>query len=105
MPATIRYYQNLIVDGNFRVMNAASEQRLGQETLAADGSFAPAPVGSTFCTIETDTLARYEREVSVDGVAVPRPVTAESSPLQATAFVEQGPITVEGGDVINLTFF
>ena len=101
--AIIRFYQNIISDGNMRTLNGAKEGYLGVESLTgAVGetvAFGAAPSGCSFCTIETDGNMRFTSAL------IAQAVVETSSPLPAAAFVEQGPIHVAEGYIVQARFY
>ena len=101
--AIVRFYQNIISDGNMRTLDGAKEGYLGVESLTgavgATVTFAAAPSGCSFCTIETDGNTRFTSAPTAQAVE------DTSSPLPAAAFVEQGPIYVAEGYVVQARFY
>lgn len=108
----IHYYQTAVADGNFRTIQGARDARLGVQELTADGAANAAPEGAVFALVETDTNMRYTvtpKAIEASGAAVlpdGQPVSPNSlSPcFPAAAFSMQGPISVEGGDIIRVAF-
>jgi len=101
--ATVRFYQQTISDGNMRTMSGAKDIILAAQTQSGNVgdtlTFAAAPTGSVFCTIETDENIRYTTAPQA------KAVDDSSSPFPAAAFVEQGPVHAEQGHIVQVRFY